>query len=209
MLNYTETVPRCQAAGSDPRWATPWPALIERIQNNDASGVEDLYRVFSRGVRFYLWRKMGTQDLDDVVHDTFLIVVEAIRRGELREPERLMGFVWTIVRRQAASRIDGYVQVRRERADFDLAGTLRDRNESPEVEAIVGQRLELAYRVLREVPARDREILTRFYLKEQTQEQICREMELSDTQFRLMKSRAKARFGELGKRKLMRRTLCA
>jgi hypothetical protein len=35
---------------------------------------------------------------------------------------------------------------------------------------------------------------------EQPQEQICLEMGLTYNQFRLLKSRAKARFGELGKR---------
>jgi RNA polymerase sigma-70 factor, ECF subfamily len=35
---------------------------------------------------------------------------------------------------------------------------------------------------------------------EQSQEQICADMGLSYNQFRLLKSRAKARFGELGKR---------
>jgi RNA polymerase sigma-70 factor (ECF subfamily) len=44
--------------------------------------------------------------------------------------------------------------------------------------------------------------LTRFYLKEQPQEQICREMDLSETQFRLLKSRAKAKFGEIGRKSL-------
>ncbi len=54
--------------------------------------------------------------------------------------------------------------------------------------------------ILRSISNRDREILTRFYLLEQTQQQICVEMQLSETQFRLLKSRAKARFGELGRR---------
>jgi len=44
------------------------------------------------------------------VHDTFVIVVQAIRKGELREPERLMGFVRTVVRRQVAAQIDHAVQ---------------------------------------------------------------------------------------------------
>jgi DNA-directed RNA polymerase specialized sigma24 family protein len=56
--------------------------------------------------------------------------------------------------------------------------------------------------VLKGISQRDREILTRFYLYEQPQEQICEEMNLTETQFRLLKSRAKARFGELGKRRL-------
>ena len=64
---------------------------------------------------------------------------------------------------------------------------------------------QLAVSVLKGISRRDREILTRFYLQEQTQEQICSEMKLSETQFRLLKSRAKARFGELGKRRLGRK----
>ena len=63
----------------------------------------------------------------------------------------------------------------------------------------------LAATVLKTISARDREILTRFYLQEQSQEQICQEMSLTETQFRLLKSRAKAKFGELGKRRLERK----
>jgi DNA-directed RNA polymerase specialized sigma24 family protein len=69
------------------------------------------------------------------------------------------------------------------------------------------QRNELIHKVLHELGTRDREILTRFYLREQSQDQICVEMCLSETQFRLLKSRAKARFGELGKKKLAGRAL--
>jgi DNA-directed RNA polymerase specialized sigma subunit len=63
--------------------------------------------------------------------------------------------------------------------------------------------------VLAELSERDREILTRFYVDEQGQEQICSEMALTETQFRLLKSRAKARFGELGKKKLVNKSLHA
>jgi RNA polymerase sigma-70 factor (ECF subfamily) len=56
--------------------------------------------------------------------------------------------------------------------------------------------------VLDSLSKRDRDILVRFYLNEEPQEQICREMALTETQFRLLKSRAKARFGEIGKKKL-------
>ena len=67
----------------------------------------------------------------------------------------------------------------------------------------------LIRRVLAELSDRDQEILTRFYLQEQGQDQICDEMSLSETQFRLLKSRAKARFGELGRKKLAHRNLQA
>jgi RNA polymerase sigma-70 factor, ECF subfamily len=179
-----------------------WTELVRSIQAGDHGGMEQLYAIFSRGIRFFLCRQLGPQELDDRVHDTFLIVVHAIRRGELREPDRLMGFVRTIVRRQIASYIDAAVQNRREHAEIDAGVTVVDRDANPERCAMDEERESIMRRVLEELSRRDREILTRFYLHEQPQEQICRDMNLTDTQFRLLKSRAKARFGELGRRKI-------
>lgn len=182
-----------------------WLALVESIKRGERSGMEELYRVFSRGVRFYLCRQLGPQDLDDKVHDTFVIVVQAVRRGELREPERLMGFVRTVVRRQVAAQIDRSVQSRRDQTELASTAPVSDQADSPEEAAIVRQHEEVVETVLRGISGRDREILTRFYLLEQTQDEICEEMNLSETQFRLLKSRAKARFGELGRKTLGRR----
>lgn len=182
-----------------------WRGLVERIHGGDESGMEELYRLFGRGIRYYLCRQLGHQELDDKVHDTFVIVVQAIRRGELREPERLMGFVRTVVRRQVAAYIDDAVHSRRDELNLDLGVRVADRRDNPEQSAAFRQKVEFMREVLRALSARDREILTRFYLDEQSQEDICCEMELSETQFRLLKSRAKARFGEIGKRKLQQK----
>ncbi len=184
-----------------------WADLVSRIQGRDESGMEELYRIFAKGIRFFLCRQLGPQELDDKVHDTFLIVVQAIQRGDLREPERLMGFVRTVVRRQVAAYIDGVVHSRREEMDIEMGGRIPDRRSNPEQSLAFRQKVELMKTVLRELSDRDREILTRFYLHEQNQEQICDDMGLTDTQFRLLKSRAKARFGDLGKRKLQQKAL--
>src|SRR5258706_12534553 len=104
-----------------------WLALVESIKSCERSGMEELYRVFSRGVRFYLCRQLGPQDLDDKVHDTFVIVVQTIQNGELREPERLMGFVRTVVRRQVAAKIDRALQNRNDQAELETTIFLSDR----------------------------------------------------------------------------------
>ena len=184
-----------------------WAELVERIRLEKTDGMEELYQLFSRGIRFYLCRQLGPQELDDKVHDTFVVVVQAIRRGELREPERLMGFVRTIVRRQVAAHIDKVVHNRREQAEFDSTVRVADPRGNPEEAAIFRQRIGLIRQVLGELSERDREILTRFYIDEQSQDLICSEMGLTETQFRLLKSRAKARFGELGKKKLVHKNL--
>ena len=42
-----------------------WSRLVDRIQAGDPAGMEQLYAVFVKGVRFFLWRQLGPQDLDD------------------------------------------------------------------------------------------------------------------------------------------------
>lgn len=201
--------PRVEASKPDPAETdySRWAMLVERIRAGDERGMEELYAIFSKGIRFYLCRQLGPQEVDDKIHDTFLIVVQAIRRGDLREPERLMGFVRTVARRQVAAHIDRAIQQRNERVELDSGLPLTDEGASPEEEAIAREKVDIVKKVLRGVSNRDREILTRFYLKEQSQNQICDAMNLTETQFRLLKSRAKARFGELGKRKLIRKPL--
>jgi RNA polymerase sigma factor (sigma-70 family) len=198
-----ETAPARSAGSVD------WPELVERIRRGEDSGMEDLYRLFARGIRFYLCRQLGPQELDDKIHDTFLIVVNAIRRGDLREPERLMGFVRTVVRRQVAAHIDHLVHNRREQITMDVGVRVADGRRNPEQSAAFREKIQFMLDILREMSERDRDILTRFYLNEQTQERICEEMHLTETQFRLLKSRAKGRFGELGKKKLQGRPLPA
>jgi RNA polymerase sigma-70 factor, ECF subfamily len=189
--------------GTSPDWAE----LVTRIKEGDESGMEDLYQLFGRGIRYYLCRQLGIQELDDKVHDTFLIVVQAIRRGDLREPERLMGFVRTVVRRQVAAHIDQAVHSRREELHMDIGVRVTDARRNPEQHVAFQQKLDFMIEILQQLSERDREILTRFYLNEESQEQICRDMNLTETQFRLLKSRAKARFGELGKRKLQQKAM--
>src|ERR1700733_11936148 len=184
MIANTEDSSDSRQAASEPVWAD----LVDKIKQNDKTGLEELYRVFSRGVRYYFCRQLGPQDVDDRVHDAFLTVAQAIQRGDVREPERLMGYVRTIVSRRIAAQIEENVH---------------DAGSNPEQAAIKSQNEDIARKMLNSITPRDREILMRFYLEEQTANQICDEMGLTETQFRLLKSRAKARFGALGKRNVM------
>ncbi|MBV8842303.1 MAG: sigma-70 family RNA polymerase sigma factor [Bryobacterales bacterium] len=181
--------------------------LVSRVQSGESDGMAELYDIFAKGIRYFLCRQLGPQEIDDKVHDTFLVVVQAIRRGDLREPERLMGFVRTVVRRQIAGHIEKMVATRRDHTELESSMRIPDPHDNPEENAVFRQRVELIRKVLSELGHKDREILTRFYLREQSQDQICSEMKLTETQFRLLKSRAKARFGELGKKKLGSRPL--
>ena len=203
MLSSLESDPQSpESPANDSAGQEAWGPLVARVRDGDPRAMTQLYQAFLRGIRYYLCRHLGVQDLDDKVHDSYLIVVQAIQKGELRDPEKLMGFVRTVARRQVAAHIDEAVHNRREVTDVEVGTKIPDSRTTPEQRVLMDERTELMIRVLRGISQRDREILTRFYLYEQTQEQICEEMGLSETQFRLLKSRAKARFGALGKRRL-------
>ncbi|HWZ30389.1 MAG TPA: sigma-70 family RNA polymerase sigma factor [Bryobacteraceae bacterium] len=180
-----------------------WARVVQQIQCGETDGMEELYKVFPR-IRGYYCRNIGIQECRDRVHDAFLIVVQAILAGQLREPRRLMGFVRTISQRQKAASIHQMVHTRATHMELGPDFSLEGGPENPEQEAVSRQRLKVIDQVLTTLSEREREILTRFYLHEETQVEICAAMSLTQTQFRLMKSRAKAQFGRIGKSRFVR-----
>jgi RNA polymerase sigma factor (sigma-70 family) len=181
-----------------------WTQLVARLQNGEPKAMEELYGMFSNGVRYYLCRQLGPEELEDRLHDAFLVVVDSIRAGELRDPRRLMGFIRTVVKRMVATAIDKQIAARRERIDDEKTSNVSDKRVTPEGALLFRQQTEIVREVLNEMSERDRQILSRFYVEEQSPQRICEDMNLTMTQFRLLKSRAKNRFGELGKKKVQK-----
>lgn len=181
-----------------------WSAVVEQIRAGDLAGEEALYRNLAAGARLFLQRRLGPQDVEDKVHDVFLIVVEAIRRGELRAPERLMGFVRTVLNRQLSLGISCMIRTRQHSFDLASVAERRAADPTPEEHAVMQQKVALMKQALQQMHQREFEVLARFYLREQSPEQIREEMRLTPTQFHLLKSRAKAKLADLVQRKLAR-----
>ncbi|MBV9508055.1 MAG: sigma-70 family RNA polymerase sigma factor [Acidobacteriia bacterium] len=179
-----------------------WRVVVEQIQAGNPAGEEALYQNLEQGARFFLQRRLGTRDVGDIVHDVFLIVVDAIRRGAIREPERLMGFVRTILYRQLSSSISQIVRNRGTFESIESAAEVTAATPTPEQMAAEREQVELMKRSLRDMRQRDFEILTRFYLKNEPPERIQEELGITERQFNLFKTRAKARLTELLKKKL-------
>ena len=189
--------PEEEAIPSEPFYdenAALWVTMVDGIQQGDSSAMESLYASFARGLRVYISRQLGPQDVDDKIHEIFVIIIGAIQRGDLREPERLMGYVRTVARRQVAAHIGSVINNRRGYTGIDAVMSVADRRENVEEQLLGEQKFRIMEKILEGISKRDRELLTRFYLNEQPQDQICEEMGLTVNQFRLLKSRAKARF---------------
>ncbi|HVP48955.1 MAG TPA: sigma-70 family RNA polymerase sigma factor [Bryobacteraceae bacterium] len=182
-----------------------WTPLVERIRSGDDNAVQELYAKLSAGMRILTCRRLGAQDVHDRIHDVFIIVLNAIRSGSLREPEALAGFALAVLRNHIAACIGERRKSREQTSGTTALDDIAHHQHSPEDVLLNQERTDIAHRALKRLRPRDREILTRFYLQGQTEDRICEEMHLTSTQFRLVKSRAKAAFGEIGGRMIRRR----
>lgn len=182
-------------------------ALCSGVQAGEARACEELYH-FIRRVSWYrlrksIWFGRGVEDPEDCLQDIYIVLLEAIRNGRVREPERLAGFIAQVTKYKISSVVGDQIWCNRMNVHaVDIDGVSFFDKSDPEYDTRYSEHDRIASEALLDLPPPQREILTRYYLQEQKEPQICREMKLTATQFRLGKSRAKKRFGELGKRKL-------
>jgi hypothetical protein len=167
-----------------------WQALLARIKGGDPTGTEELHRLLSRGIRFYLSRRLGLQKLEERVKETFTILTNALKAEVAYEHEPSMNLVRTIVVNQLTTYTEEEISLRRQ-----------PWVEGPHVvtvnQSAFPKTVDRMAVVLANMSPRGREALTRFYFREQPQERICEEMLLSETEFGLMKATVKASFDEL------------
>ena len=78
--------------------------VVENVRTGHPDGLDQLYRVF-RVLAGSLRRQLGYQDFDDRIHDMFLVVVDAIRTGKLRDAGALPSYIHGVARLSLYSNI--------------------------------------------------------------------------------------------------------
>jgi RNA polymerase sigma factor (sigma-70 family) len=177
---------------------TSWVQLAQDIERGDPSAIAHLYEFCSTKIRWYFQRRVRFEDIDDRVHEVFLAVFASIQQGNLRQPTRMLEFLWGVARKQV------FVQIRQQKRGQTMAETqanLQVVDLHPLAYEVIDsqERRAHAAHALARLASRDREILIRFYLLEQPREKIQSELRMSATQFRLAKSRAKDRLARIGR----------
>jgi len=174
-------------------------ALVKNVQRRSAPALQEVYGLVRRIAGPHYRSRVAPSDGEDRLHDAFLIVAEAVSTGALRDPVALPGFIRTVLRLQAVASLR---EVGRKRQEVDVAecGSLRDTRGDPEELLVRGEQRRVLVESIDRLPEKDRELLTRFYVDEQKRGQICIQMKLSATQFRLNKWRAKERLVETASR---------
>ena len=161
--------------------------------HSQSQGIAVLYETFAH-LRFYFRSQFGVADSEDLYHQFVVALADCIRQGAVRHPEKLSAYANSMAKHMVSNAIRAKVWDRQKRVPLDPR--IRGAGANPEMLVARKEEVEIAYRILKRLSARDREVLIRFYLKEQTAEEIEHDLGLSSTQFRLIKSRAKARFIE-------------
>jgi RNA polymerase sigma-70 factor (ECF subfamily) len=173
-------------------------ALVQRIRTGDRSAEDELVQRYSRGVFFVINQSVSdTTVADDIYQESFRLVLEKVRAGEVREPERLSGFISSLTRNLV---IEYFRRSSRQQARQE--GDADQRIPSPQPSQL-DQLLRkeqglLARRVLEALPSdRDRKVLYRFYIADDEKEQICADLEVSSGHFNQILCRARERYKKL------------
>ena len=172
--------------------------LVRRILAGDRAAEDELVQRYAHGVRFVISQSAPDPSaMDDVYQETFCLALQKIRRGEVREPERLSGFIVGLARNLL---IDHFRRTSRRQAREEPADDTPLYSPEPsQLDRLVQeQRKALARRVLAAMPSeRDRTVLSRFYIADDDKDRICEELGLSSLHFNQVLFRARERFKKL------------
>ena len=167
--------------------------LVIRIESGDRTAEEELVARYQRGVAVIVGR--GATDpsaIDDVCQETFRLAIEKIRAGEVRDPDRLSGFICGLAR---CLLIEHFRRSSRAKtiAEPPSAGPPEQLDR-----LLLREQEQFVRKVLTELPSdRDREILYRVYIAEEDKDRICRDLGLSSVHFNRVIHRARERFRKL------------
>lgn len=175
--------------------------LVRRIQAGDRAAESELVERYGEGLAFLLRRWARDRDAaSDLYQETFRLALEKIRRGEVRDPDRLSAFLRSLAKNLS---IDYY---RRQSRRGDREASIEETGELPLPDPEPGQlgkllrqeKIGLVRRLLSELSLeRDREILIRFYLHEEDKERIREDLGLSRPEFNVVLFRARRRYQAL------------
>lgn len=143
-------------------------------------------------------RTRDRETAEDLFQEAFRLAFEKIRRGEMRDPERLPAFLQGLAKNLS---IDHYRrETRRGERERPLepAAELPDHTSDQLGSLLRQEKIGLVRSLLSELSVdRDRQILLRFYIHEEDKERILRDLGLSRAEFNVVLFRARRRYQAL------------
>jgi RNA polymerase sigma-70 factor (ECF subfamily) len=175
--------------------------LVSRIRGGDRQAETELVERYNRVVMNIIRRKVGDAVVaDDLYQETFCIVLEKVREGDVREPEKLPGFVCAVAKNRV---IKHFQRAAQQESLTETGETASVPQATPDQlgELLRKETAGIVQQILKEMTSeRDIQVLFRFYLAEDDKERICADLGLTSLQFNLVLHRARKRYRELYER---------
>ncbi len=172
--------------------------LAERIASGDPAAETELVRRYSRPLRFILLKRVREASLaDDLCQEALIVVLERLRGRGLEEPDKLTAFI-----RQTAINLaigEARTHYRRDtHPDSERIDSAAARQPLLSEQLEQAQLAALMDRLMNELrQARDRQILRRFYLSEESKASLCSALGVTPEHFDRVLFRARQRFGKI------------
>ncbi len=175
--------------------------LAARIRAGDGLAESQLMSRFMAGVRVLLRRHAGRTPIaiEDLAQDVLGAVLEQLRKGSIRDAAALPAYIRTSAmhRLHAEQRAQKAAAQSHESIDIEDARLVAT-NAHPADELDAARKARQVRELLNSLPvARDREVLQRFYLNEESCESICAALDIEADHFRRVIHRARTRFREI------------
>jgi len=174
--------------------------LVRRIRQGDARAEEELVTRFGEGLSFLLRR--WTRDraaAEDLYQETFRLALEKIRSGEVRDPDRLSGFLHSLARNLSTYHYRRGSARREE--DLESVAEVSAPETGQLGQLLRQEKTAIVRQVLAELSSeRDRQVLFRFYIAEEDRERIRSDLGLSGPELNMVLFRARRRYRDLYER---------
>lgn len=168
--------------------------LAQRIHAGEVRAETELVARYLRAAHAIARRHCRPQEssVDDIVQDVLTEVLARLRRGAIADPRALPQYLQVSIRNACTAH---YRRVTRLHAVESLAG-MGVPADPAELE-MHQERARMLRVLVAELPvARDRELLRRFYLLEQSREEVCGALGIEEDHFRRVVHRARQRLRE-------------
>lgn len=172
--------------------------LVTQITEGQKQAEQELVSRYWRGLYFVLNRRTNDPDLAaDLAQDTFIIVINKARNGEIKNPSALSAFI-----RQIGINllIAHYRKETRHATEQNNDIHIQVPDDSPDLYRMLHS--EQIYKVVTKLidemkVERDREILKSYFIREQDKAEICRILQLTPEHFDRVLHRARRRLKQL------------
>ncbi|MGA7559968.1 MAG: sigma-70 family RNA polymerase sigma factor [Terriglobales bacterium] len=169
---------------------------LGRLRDGDFVTQNHFHKYFTALMKVKLQSRLKSPEaIKDVQQETFVRFYAALREGKIREPKSLGSYVNSTCNNvlketwrhdDPAISLDDDDAPELPAAPFDLSKMIDDQQAAQKVQKVIEQ-----------LPERDRRVLRAIFFEERDKDEVCRELDITRDNLRLLLHRAKRKFRDL------------